>query len=150
MLNSEQPTMKGNGHTWREIQQQPALWPTTAARVQEGIERLQAQTKLKDARVVITGAGTSAYAAAAIAAAWPRSIAVPSTDLLLDTERYIRDATILLSVARSGDSPESMAVVERVRRVRPEVWQFAVTCNPRGGLAISPLVNSIVLDPRTN
>src|SRR4051812_49992242 len=133
MLNSEQPTMNGNGHTWREIQQQPALWPTTAARVQEGIERLQAQTKLKDARVVITGAGTSAYAAAAIAAAWPRSIAVPSTDLLLDTERYIRDATILLSVARSGDSPESMAGFERGCRGLAGGWEVLVSWQPRGG-----------------
>jgi tagatose-6-phosphate ketose/aldose isomerase len=148
--DGEPQNMNGNGHTWREIQQQPTLWPTTAERVREGIERLQVQAKLKDARVVITGAGTSAYVAAAIAAAWPRAIAVPSTDLLLAPERYIEDATVLLSVARSGDSPESMAVVERVHRLRPEIWHLAVTCNPRGGLATSPLVNSIVLDPRAN
>ena len=143
-------TMDGNGHTWREIQQQPALWPTTAARVREGIEKLQAQVKLKNTRVVITGAGTSAYAAAAIAAAWPRAVAVPSTDLLLGTERYVEDASVLLSVGRSGDSPESMAVIERVHSLRPEIWHLAVTCNPRGALATSPIVNSIVLDPRTN
>jgi tagatose-6-phosphate ketose/aldose isomerase len=141
--------MNGNSHTWREIQQQPALWPTTAARVREGMERLQVQARLKDARIVITGAGTSAYAAA-IAAAWPGSVAVPSTDLLLAAERYIGDETVLLSVGRSGDSPESMAVVERVHHLRPEMWHLAVTCNPHGGLATSPLVNAIVLDPRTN
>jgi D-galactosamine 6-phosphate deaminase/isomerase len=142
--------MNGNGHTWREIEQQPALWPTTAAHVREGIDKLQAQPKLQDARVIITGAGTSAYAAAAISAAWPRSTAVPSTDLLLATERYLEDASVLLSVGRSGDSPESMAVVERVHRLRPDIWHMALTCNPRGGLATSPLVKSIVLDPRTN
>jgi len=142
--------MNGNSHTWREIQQQPALWPTTAERVWDGMERLDVQARLKDARVVITGAGTSGYLAAAIAAAWPRSVAVPSTDLLLNTERYIEDATVLLSVGRSGDSPESMAVVERVHRLCPDIWHLAVTCNPRGGLATSPLVNAIVLDPRTN
>ena len=91
------------------------------------MERLQVQARLKDARVVITGAGTSGYLAAAIAAAWPRSVAVPSTDLLLNTERYIEDATVLLSVGRSGDSPESMAVVERVHRLRPEIWHLAIT-----------------------
>jgi tagatose-6-phosphate ketose/aldose isomerase len=99
---------------------------------------------------VITGAGTSAYAASAVAAAWPLSIAVPSTDLLLATERYIEDTTVLVSLARSGNSPESMAVVERVHRLRPEVWHLAITCNPQGALATSPLVNSIILDPRTN
>ena len=56
----------------------------------------------------------------------------------------------MLSIGRSGDSPESIAVIERVHRFRPEIWHLAVTCNPRGGLATSPLVNAIVLDPRTN
>ncbi len=146
----KQQNAMGAGHTWAEIQQQPALWPTTAKRVQEGIARLQLQARLKDARVVITGAGTSAYAASAVAAAWSRSIAVPSTDLLLATDRYMEDATVLVSLARSGNSPESIAVVERVRRLRPDVWHLAVTCNPEGALATSPLVNSIILDPRTN
>jgi tagatose-6-phosphate ketose/aldose isomerase len=146
----KQQSAMGTGHTWAEIRQQPELWPTTAKRVQEGIARLQLQARLKDARVVITGAGTSAYAASAVAAAWSRSIAVPSTDLLLRTERYMEDATVLVSLARSGNSPESMAVVERVRGLRPDVWHLAVTCNPEGALATSPLVNSIILDPRTN
>jgi tagatose-6-phosphate ketose/aldose isomerase len=137
-------------HTWHEIQQQPVLWPTTAVRVREGIARLQLTSRLKDARVILTGAGTSAYAAAAVASAWPKSIAVPSTDLLLATERYMEDASVLISLARSGNSPESMAVVDRVHRLRPDIWHLAVTCNPQGALATSPLVNSIILDPRTN
>src|SRR6185369_3763040 len=136
--DSDPQNMNGNGHTWREIQQQPALWPTTAKLVLAEIEKLQAQARLKDARVVVTGAGTSAYAASAIAAAWPRSVAVPSTDLLLCPERYIADATVLLSLGRSGDSPESMAVVERVHQPPPKIWHLAVTCISRGGLATSP------------
>jgi len=149
-VNGNRKNPNSTGLTWHEIHQQPALWPTTAERVQEGVQRLQLQAKLKDTRVVITGAGTSAYAAAAIAAVWPRATVVPSTDLLLTTERSMEDASVLVSVARSGDSPESMAVVERIHRLRPEVWHLAITCNPRGGLATSPLVNSIILDPRTN
>lgn len=146
----EQPSVVGAGHTWAEIQQQPELWPITANRVQEGITRLQLQSRLRNARVVLTGAGTSAYAASAVAAAWSRSMAVPSTDLLLATERNMEDATVLVSLARSGNSPETMAVVERVHRLCPEVWHLAITCNPHGALAKSPLVNSIILDPRTN
>ena len=96
--SSAQPSAVG-AHTWFEIQQQPVLWPTTAVRVREGIARLKLQARLKDARAVITGAGTSAYAAAVVAAAWPRSMAVPSTDLLLATERYMEDATVLVSCA---------------------------------------------------
>jgi len=147
--SSAQPNAVG-AHTWFEIQQQPVLWPTTAVRVREGIAGLKLQARLKDARAVITGAGTSAYAAAVVAAAWPRSRAVPSTDLLLATERYMEDATVLVSLARSGNSPESMAVVERVHRFRPEVWHLAITCNSEGALATSLLVKPIILDPRTN
>jgi len=84
-----------------------------------------------------------------VAAAWPRSLAVPSTDLLLATKSYIHDVDVLL-VARSGDSPESLAVVDRVHRLQPGVLQMAITCNAGGALAGSPLVNSIILDPRTN
>jgi tagatose-6-phosphate ketose/aldose isomerase len=148
-LSSAQPSAVG-AHTWFEIQQQPVLWPTTAVHIREGIDRLKLQARLKDARAVITGAGTSAYAAAVVAAAWPRSMAVPSTDLLLATERYIEDATVLVSLARSGNSPESMAVVERVHRFRPEVWHLAITCNSEGALATSLLVKPIILDQRTN
>jgi tagatose-6-phosphate ketose/aldose isomerase len=147
--SSAQPNAVG-AHTWFEIQQQPIVWPTTAVRVREGIAALKLQARLKDARAVITGAGTSAYAAAVVAAAWPRSRAVPSTDLLLATERYMVDATVLVSLARSGNSPESMAVVERVHRFRPEVWHLAITCNSEGALATSLLVKPIILDPRTN
>jgi tagatose-6-phosphate ketose/aldose isomerase len=137
-------------HTWREIQRQPALWLTTALRVRELITSLKLETELMGARAVITGAGTSAYAAAVVAAAWPRSRAVPSTDLLLDTERYMVDATVLVSLARSGNSPESIAVIDRVHRFRPDVWHLAITCNSEGALAKSLLVKPIILDPRTN
>jgi len=147
--SSAQPSPVGT-HTWFEIQQQPALWKTTGVCVREGIARLKPQAKLKEARTIITGAGTSAYAAAVVAAAWPRSMAVSSTDLLVATERYIEDVTVLVSLARSGNSPESMAVVERVHRFRPEVWHLAITCNSEGALANSLLVKSIILDPRTN
>src|SRR5689334_22002217 len=149
-LSNEQPNLAVGAQTWLEIQQQPALWPTTAQRVHEGVARLELQAKLREARAVITGAGTSAYAAAAVAAAWPGSLAVPSTDLLLETERYTKDSTLLVSMSRSGDSPESMAVVDRVHRLCPAIWHLAITCNSQGALATSPLVKAITLDPRTN
>jgi fructoselysine-6-P-deglycase FrlB-like protein len=79
---------------------------------------LQLPARLQQARVLLTGAGTSAYAASAIATAWPRAIAVPTTDLLADAEPYLCDVDAVISLARSGDSPESAAVVERVRALR--------------------------------
>jgi tagatose-6-phosphate ketose/aldose isomerase len=123
--------------THAEIFQQPELWPDTVGRVRAaGISGIEAP--------LVTGAGSSAYAAAAVSAAWPGSLDVPSTALLLEPERHRREAVI--SLARSGDSPESLAVVDRLPRAR----HIAITCNAEGRLAARAGVQTILLDPRTN
>lgn len=137
-------------YTYREIFRQPLLWTTTVDRVHRAAEQLNLHAKLADARILLTGAGTSAYAARAVASAWPRSIAVPTTDILVDAERYLPDIDAVISLARSGDSPESVAVVERIRALRPEVLQLAIVCNQDGALSHSGLDGQITLDPRTN
>ena len=137
-------------HTWFEIAQQPVLWPSTPERVKNAIRQQELQALLGSARVILTGAGTSAHIASAIAAGWPKATAVPSTDLLVDTERYIADADVLISIGRSGNSPESMAVVNRVNSIQPEIIHLALTCNSDGALAQSPLIRPILLDPRTD
>ena len=82
--------------------------------------------------------------------AWPGAVAVPTTDLLIDAERYLLDVGAIISLARSGDSPESAAVVERVRALNPQILQLAITCNDDSLLAQSGLDGLVVLDPRTN
>jgi tagatose-6-phosphate ketose/aldose isomerase len=132
--------------TRAEIFQQPALWQTTIDRVREfDLSELDLETL-----VVVTGAGTSAHAAEAIASAWPGARAVATTDLLTDSESIFNVDSILISVARSGDSPESVGVVQRVQKLHPSVRHYAVTCNPEGRLANHPGVNVLRLDPRTN
>jgi tagatose-6-phosphate ketose/aldose isomerase len=143
-------TIEEASRTWVEIAQQSTVWPTTLDRIAHAVEDLNLGPVLSTARVLLTGAGTSAYASSAIAAAWRQAIAVPSTDLLINVERYIRDVDVVISVARSGDSPESLATVDRIHKLRPEVMQLAITCDPKGALARSPLVRPILLDPRTN
>jgi tagatose-6-phosphate ketose/aldose isomerase len=137
-------------YTLQEILRQPLLWPTTVQAVRSASERMQLPVKLQHARVLATGAGTSAYAASAVAMAWPRAVAVPTTDLLVDTERYLFDVDAVISLARSGDSPESAAVVERIRALRPDILQLAIVCNEDGELSRTGLEGLIVLDPRTN
>jgi tagatose-6-phosphate ketose/aldose isomerase len=139
-----------NYYTLQEIFQQPLLWPTTAENVRSASERLKLPLKLRYARVLLTGAGSSAYAASAVAMAWPGAVAVPTTDLLVDTERYLLDVNAVISLARSGDSPESAAVVERIRALRPDIPQLAIVCNEDGALSQLGLAGLIVLDPRTN
>jgi tagatose-6-phosphate ketose/aldose isomerase len=136
--------------TLQEILSQPLLWPVTLNGVRSESERLHLPGKLRNARVLVTGAGSSAFAASAVAAAWPRALAVPTTDLLVDAKRYLLGADALVSLARSGDSPESAAVVELVRALRPDILQIAIVCNEDGALAKAGVDGLIVLDPRTN
>jgi tagatose-6-phosphate ketose/aldose isomerase len=137
-------------HTLPEILQQPILWPTTVERVLSASERMQLPARLRHAGILVTGAGTSAYAASAVAAAWHNASAIPTTDLLLDSNLNLADVGAVISLARSGNSPESAAVVERIRGIRPDILQFAIVCNENGALSHSGLDGLIVLDPRTN
>jgi tagatose-6-phosphate ketose/aldose isomerase len=132
--------------TRTEIFQQPALWETTLARVRE----FDSSELEGDARVVITGAGTSAHASTAVATAWHMARAIPTTDLLIARENYFEESGILLSLARSGESPESVGVVRRIQKLYPSVRHFAITCNAEGRLAHHTGVKVLLLDPRTN
>ncbi len=137
-------------YTLQEILRQPLLWPATFKDVRLASERLRLPAKLQDARVLLTGAGTSAYAASGVASAWPRAQAVPSTDLLVDPERYLPGVDVVISLARSGNSPESAAVAARIRALRPDIFQLGIVCNEDGALSHSGLDGLIALDPRTN
>jgi tagatose-6-phosphate ketose/aldose isomerase len=130
--------------TIREIFQQPALWRDSFRRASE-----RDWQDLRQKRGILCGAGTSAYAGLAMQAALPMSRMVATTDILTDP-RPLDDAEFLLSIARSGDSPESVGVVDLARRRRPNLQQFAITCNASGALARSPHLEVLCLDPRTN
>ena len=153
-MQESQPVAAADGrhdepvYTLQEIFQQPLLWLTTVARVRAASQQLN--LAFDKAHVLFTGAGSSAYAASAAASAWPRAVAVPTTDLLVDPERYLVGVDAVISLARSGNSPESAAVVERVRTLRPDILQLAITCNKESSLVQSGLNGLIVLDPRTN
>ena len=155
-MSQHQRTSAGTGvhaeplYTLPEILQQPLLWPVTLETVRAASQRMRLDEKLKGARVLLTGAGTSAYAASAVASAWTQASAVPTTDLLVDAERYLTGIDAVISLARSGNSPESAAVVEHVRALRPDIQQFAIVCDEDGALSRSSLDGLIVLDPRTN
>lgn len=147
---SAEALLHSTSFTRQEIFAQPYLWPGTVKTILGDAERLRLFDKLAQARIVLTGAGTSAYAAESIAAAWPRATAIPTTDLLVDGQRLLSEADVLISLARSGDSPESAAVVQLARSLRPEMYQLAIVCNANGALAQSEVDHVVMLDPRTD
>jgi tagatose-6-phosphate ketose/aldose isomerase len=92
-------------------------------------------------RILLSGAGSSHYVGLSIAPALSRAFpcveAIPSTEIVMDPESCLpREDFVLVSFARSGDSPEGNAAVDLAERLRPGLARhLAITCNPEGGLA---------------
>jgi len=136
----------GGADTAAEIAQQPALWEHLAQDLTQARERVQAflGERLRDPnqRVLFTGAGSSGFIADMVAdrinAQWPAEVrAVHTTSLLTHPALYLqRDRpTLLVSFARSGSSPESVAAVELLRAQVDDARFLDITCNPDGELA---------------
>jgi tagatose-6-phosphate ketose/aldose isomerase len=131
---------RGYVFTAAEIAAQPAVWRKTSGvidAVRPELRRFLGETN----RFLLTGAGSSYYAAAGIAPFLRRIFrvaeAIPSTEILMDPESALpREEFVLVSLARSGDSPEGNAVVELAEKLRPGgVKQLIITCSRQGGLA---------------
>ena len=158
ILGFPEPTLEANGALWtaREIVQQPDMLQATDALVATMADQLRAFVgPLIDdpsARVVLTGAGTSAYIGQCLAPLLDRQLAarvdaVPTTDIVCAPRLYL-DPTqrlLLVSFGRSGNSPESLAAVELAESLVDEVHHLVVTCNPTGALARVPVARSMTL-----
>jgi tagatose-6-phosphate ketose/aldose isomerase len=134
----------GAGLTAREIAQQPAVWPqidTLVADHRAALDAFLAPLLARaDVRIVLTGAGTSAFIGECLTPAmlgmgW-RAEAVPTTDLVSGPQQFLQPAvpTLLVSFARSGSSPESLAAVTLADQLVGEVYHLVITCNADGEL----------------
>jgi len=134
--------------TPREIAQQPESWKITYQRCLNQTQALQALLARAGVgtpasrTVFLVGAGTSDYACRALAPLlrkrWNCDVwTVPSTTLLTDFDEYHRPGKeyFWISVSRSGDSPEGVALLERALTQHPEILHLVITCNVRGQMA---------------
>lgn len=137
----------GDGFARSRIWQQPNLWLATLDRISKTCAQLPLRPSFVQSRVLLTGAGTSAYAAAAIAFAWPKATTASASDILFETERYIHGIDVVISIVQSGNGPESVAVSERIHQIRPKIAQWEISCSPEESVVHSPFVHSIILDP---
>jgi len=134
----------GAGQTAREIAQQASVWPqidTLVAQRRPAIDAFLAPLLARPAlRIVLTGAGTSAFIGECLAPALLgrglRAEAVPTTDIVSGPARFLQPGvpTLLVSFARSGSSPESVAAVALADQLVGEVYHLVVTCNGAGEL----------------
>lgn len=132
--------------THAEILQQPESWRHLAASLAE--RRTDLDTFLAPVlgidglRIVLTGAGTSAFVGDIAAESLRRHLgrridAVATTDIVSDPRGvFAEDVPVLLvSFARSGNSPESVAATRIVDAVAPDAHHLVITCDPEGALA---------------
>ncbi len=145
MWVSEDEKQPGESRTAGEIRQQPGTWPEvarTVAAARADIDRLLGDALVDPrTRIVLTGAGTSAYIGEVVAPDLARHLGRPiepiaTTDIVADPSSVVDDRPVLLvSFARSGDSPESSAAADLLQRLTPALHHIVITCNAAGALA---------------
>lgn len=161
--------MLKNTHTYNEIKQQPEMWQKTFDIIQERqaafkdfIEQMVKNNSTKRLKVLFTGAGSSAYVGDV--ARMARNIdhltefefeSVPTTHFVTNPEVYINDETayLIVSFARSGNSPETKATVEIANQLTDHAYHLFVTNNKDGFLGQSQETDhvfKIVLPDETN
>ena len=151
-LNLDKSELERGNCLWtaREIIQQPRVWRAVNSRIdacRKDIDSWLGPSLAKpDSRILLCGAGTSAFIGETVAA-WLRAryrifptchiAAVSTTDLTADPLQFLRQdlPTLMISFARSGDSPESIACVQLADQLLSDCRHLVVTCNPAGRLA---------------
>ena len=139
--------------TTNEIKQQPELWEETLdifnshkESLTTFLEGFKKETTEK-IRVIFTGAGTSAYVGDVLRPHLTRYgntsdfifEAIPTTDIVSAPLNYFNEnsPTLLVSFARSGNSPESVATIDLANQVVKNVKHLIISCAPEGKLAVN-------------
>lgn len=157
-MNKKELQELGAEITTKEIYQQPELW-------QEALENFLSQKESIDAflkqvnesangekvKVIFTGAGTSEYVGNSI---WNYLqtngnrkqylfSSIATTDLVSAPHYYLykEDTVILVSFARSGNSPESVAAVDLATQIVDNCFHLTITCAEEGKLAQKAITN---------
>lgn len=131
--------------TAKEIQQQPLVWEKALTNLIDNKEAIDAFLQpilaIKNLRIIFTGAGTSAFVGTSIVPAVSARLglrveAIATTDLVSNPREFFQAKvpTLVVSFARSGNSPESVATVDYADALIDECYQLAVTCNENGEL----------------
>jgi D-galactosamine 6-phosphate deaminase/isomerase len=164
-LGIREEDLAASGALWtaREIEQQPhSLQRTHTLLASRHAELQKFIAPVADnplARVILTGAGTSAYIGACLAPVLDRELAarvdaVPTTDIVSCPYLHLHpdQPLLLVSFGRSGNSPESLQAVQLAESLVRDVRHLVVTCNAEGALNKAPLrqVTTLLLPEETH
>jgi tagatose-6-phosphate ketose/aldose isomerase len=160
MSEQHVPAQEDGGATILEIGQQPDAWREVGGTA-DACEFLDPVVARPDLRIILTGAGSSAFAGEIAAPALRRHLgrrveAIPTTDIVASPLSYLEPETptLMVSFGRSGNSPESLATTALADELVDDVWHLVLTCDRDGQLsqAHAGKPNSLVvhMPERTN
>jgi tagatose-6-phosphate ketose/aldose isomerase len=159
----EEQDRGGYRHTLREISHQPLTWLETAENVPARLGAIEAAlASVRDGQrgtIVFTGSGSSLYAGECLSPALQERLRLPvhavaAGEVLTHPAGWLPPSgpCLLVSLARSGNSPESCGVLDSLRDT--EVRHLVITCNGAGRLATSyggdARVTTVVLNDKTH
>ena len=131
-------------HTAKEIEQQPELWIEIFDDFKEkynDFKRFISSDGGDINKIILTGAGTSAFIGHSLSGKFYRTfgietLSVPTTDLVTQPLDFInkQDKVLLVSFARSGNSPESVAATELCDQINSKCIHVIITCDTQGVL----------------
>jgi len=160
--HTDVPAQEDGGATILEIGQQPDAWREVAGRADaQAAGFLREIAGRPDLRVILAGAGSSAFAGEIAAPALRRHLdrrveAIATTSIVASPLDYLErnTPTLVVSFGRSGNSPESLATTALADELVDDVWHLIFTCDRDGelGRAHSGRANSLVvyMPERTN
>jgi tagatose-6-phosphate ketose/aldose isomerase len=158
--SSEEQQHLGYFHTLREIRQQPSTWSRTAELMVQSVSLLLHSLE-RISSLTLTGSGSSEFAGDCVRMVLQKELginvqAVSGGALLTHGAQAlpIGRPALMVSLARSGDSPESVGALALMLKTEPELRHLVLTSNGKGSLANAfqkdPRVTTITLDDRTN
>lgn len=145
----------GAEFTGTEIRQQPKLWRETYKIINDNknkIEEFLNKNITSNTRIILTGAGTSDYVGDSVYLHLAKTLklrveAIATTDLVSNPQEFLEEdtKTILVSYARSGNSPESVGAYDIFQENVKDIAQLVITCNENGELAKKSMKNDNAL-----
>ncbi len=131
-------------HTAQEIFQQPQLWQNILkilAREKQILDNFLKTHLHKHAKIIFTGAGTSEFVGNTVVPylrnfGYQNVFSIASTDIVGSPSSYLskEDEILLVSCARSGNSPESLATTKIVDTYAKHAAHLILCCNPQAEL----------------
>jgi len=133
-------------HTYQEILQQPELWirvfDIVKSRKGEIEKFISPFLSPSNSEIIFTGAGSSFFIGEMVAGVFQKKTgvscrAISSTEIVTHPAYHINKEknTLMVSFARSGNSPESIAAVKLASDFAPNIHHLFISCNIDGALA---------------